>query len=168
MKQHYSPEQWQTYRNGDLDHQTSLEMEDHLLICPVCLDHFLNTISQEDVLRAEQVLPADFTQTTVALVSKTRIQISKPARQNAIPKRLRRRLFGYYVAAAVITLALMGGGVFESMVDRYPQAISMCTMNDYRDKPNIHLKNLDKVQPQEWFRTLTNKNRGGIDFELKK
>jgi len=150
-----------------MDDQFALDMEDHLLQCPICLEIFLELISQEDLLQAEQCLSSDFTRETMHLVNDTRRTMSHPIRSHH--KGSRKKLFGYYVAAAVLTLTLTSGGVFESLIDQSTNVTALCTRNSLEISEGFHMKIPQTIQQSEqWLQSLTNITRGGMRNEFKK
>ncbi|MEQ8174953.1 MAG: hypothetical protein ABRQ26_07755 [Syntrophomonadaceae bacterium] len=105
---HYSAEEWSAFyrKEASLD---LLAMEDHLLECDKCLELFLLALEQADLKSIEQRIPADFTQTTGQRL-RSPVVLELP-RKDFKP----RWLAANYVAAAILTVMLMGGGVFQTL-----------------------------------------------------
>ncbi|HWP95500.1 MAG TPA: hypothetical protein VN426_01500 [Syntrophomonadaceae bacterium] len=114
---HYSAEQWQEFYSNTDRLENRLEMEKHLLECDECRTLFLKGINQGEIEKAALIIPPDFTsQTLKRAVGKMQ---EGPNRRKVYPSR--RKLLACYATAAVITLVLMGGGVFQNLSGRINQ-----------------------------------------------
>ncbi len=165
--QHYTAEQWQQYKDAPPGDPSAARMENHLLQCPICLERFLGLISQEDLLQAEQFLSPDFTGETIGLVNAKSNHSVCPIRSSHSSSR--KKLFGYYVAAAVLTLALTGGGVFDSLIHQSSQVTDLCIKNSLQIQEGFYAKIPRTVkQSEKWLQTLTNITRGGTYNEYQK
>lgn len=114
---HYNQEQWQAFYDKELDTEQLDLMESHLEACESCLELFLNCISLMEPDAVAGQINADFAQRTRDFIK----QSSGLERKRPSARGKRRRMLINYVAAAVVTIVLMGGGVFQSAVDQTAQ-----------------------------------------------
>lgn len=108
---HYHPDQWRLYKQNRLDLSQRRRMEKHLDGCELCLQAYLSTLEQQEQKLARLLLPADFNTRTLCLVEKRKQQLIKVRRS---------RLLVNYAAAALVTLALTVGGVFDAVARGAP------------------------------------------------
>lgn len=114
---HYNRQQWEKYKNRDMDSQESLLMEEHLVECDQCLALYLELFNRHDLVAANEHIPEKFSSTVLSIV-KTGGQVSPPVLQTSRRKRARRRILAFYTAAAVITVMLTGSGVFTNLAQK--------------------------------------------------
>ncbi|HBQ86902.1 MAG TPA: hypothetical protein DD811_10550 [Syntrophomonas sp.] len=110
---HYTQQEWIDFKKHRLPEEKQLQMEQHLQVCDSCMDVWLGLMGQEEINAAAEVIPDDFGRKTMQLV---RAQ-SKPVSSLFSKVNKRRRLLAYYTAAAAITLMLVSGGVFQTIVN---------------------------------------------------
>ena len=129
MKQtHFSTDEWLTFKRKNIDAAIYAEMEIHLQFCESCQEFYLGLIEQSDLELAQTAIPLDFTD---ALLNRVNKQPSAPIIIKFPTKKVRlnrKNIFAYYVSAAVLTLALMSGGVFDSMVDQSMRFSQICML----------------------------------------
>ncbi|WZL73257.1 hypothetical protein QBE52_00520 [Clostridiaceae bacterium 35-E11] len=114
---HFSKEMWLFYKEGKLSWEESQGMEDHLTECNQCLETFLSLMNEEEIDVTNEIISPEFTDTVMNEIHRVKHDF---ATKKKVPKSKRKRLFNYYVAAAVVTLVLMGSGFFESLVNTIP------------------------------------------------
>jgi hypothetical protein len=51
---HFNEKEWQMFRRGEYSQEESRFMEEHLRGCQQCLNAFLNSIDEEDLLQAQE------------------------------------------------------------------------------------------------------------------
>lgn len=108
---HYTPEQWSDFKQHNLTETVCREMEQHLQVCDQCMDLWLELITDTEMAQAAQIIPDNFSQNTLKLAQ------AQPPLSLSANRSKRRKLMAYYTAAAAITLMLVSGGVFQSIVD---------------------------------------------------
>lgn len=121
---HYSAEEWSAFYRKE-ESLSLLAMEDHLLECDECLEFFLLAVERADLKSIEQRIPADFNQRTGQMLQGP-VVLELP-RKDFRP----RWMAANYVAAAILTVMLMSGGVFQTLAVkasdvpvRYPSSYS--------------------------------------------
>ena len=120
---HFDVQEWLLFNHGEADEEKGRLMEEHLVVCKDCMRIFLDGIDELEINRARAVIPPDFTTRTIELVQAQKEipkYFKRPGQFYRHRNRWRRRLFSYYVAAASVTLMLMGGGVFQSAIHQVP------------------------------------------------
>lgn len=168
MKQHYSSEMWQQYKDSKLPEALAMQMESHLYNCPFCLETFLGLISQDDMANAEAHLSEDFTKDTMHLIGSSK-KIAPVQSNKTAPPISKRKLFGYYVTAAAVTLMLMSGGVFQQLVDGYPRITAACTANTQIIDRGLQTRLPQEMQQSgEWLQNMISIPQGGMNNEIKK
>jgi hypothetical protein len=110
---HYTQQEWIEFKKQRLAEEKQLQMEQHLRVCDSCMDVWLGLIDQEEINAATEVIPDDFSRKTMKLVQAQ----AKPVSSLSSNVNKRRRLLAYYTAAAAITLMLVSGGVFQTIVN---------------------------------------------------
>lgn len=110
---HYTRQEWIDFKKHRLPEEKQLQMEQHLQVCDSCMDVWLGLIGQEEIDKAAGMIPDDFGRKAMQLV---RAQ-DKPVSPLSSNVNKRRRLLAYYTAAAAITLTLVSGGVFQTIVN---------------------------------------------------
>lgn len=129
MKQmHFSIDEWQAFTLKTIDPEILSEMEIHLQLCDSCQEFYLDLIEQNDLDAAQAVIPLNFTDSVINKVykqSSTAIVVKLPTKK---PRPSRKSIFAYYVTAAVLTLFLMSGGVFDAMVDQSMHLSQVCML----------------------------------------
>ncbi len=108
---HYDTGAWILYRDDRIDENQRRLMEDHLAVCDSCLQNYLAAAGEEEARLAELMLPPDFS-TAIKESVRTKIQLAE--------KKRRSRSLVNYTVAAVITLVLMSGGIFDLCVRELP------------------------------------------------
>lgn len=114
---HFDRKAWIDFKNGELPFSLRIVMEDHLAICGQCRNIFLELFGPDDLRQAETRIPDGF---TAAVLSAVR---PEKTADPANPPVLRgwRDWLVYYVAASVVTLALVHGGVFQLLLENTPR-----------------------------------------------
>ncbi len=115
LMKHFDEKEWQQFRKGEYPAEESQLMEGHLQECPKCMDAFLNSINEEEVLKAQKAIPTVFTATVIKMINSERKASVPPKRSSRWAKKSQ-NLLAYYTAAAVVTIVLMGGGAFQAFV----------------------------------------------------
>lgn len=128
---HYSAEEWSAFYQKD-ESLDLLVMEDHLLECDQCLELFLLAVEQTDLKSIEQRIPADFNR-------KTSQRLLEPVVWEHPSRDYKPRwLAANYVAAAILTVMLMGGGVFQTLALKASEVPVRHSLN-YSQKINSFL-----------------------------
>lgn len=142
---HYKPEEWSAFYKKDKNLDL-LAMEDHLLECDTCLKLFLLAVEQADLKLIEQLIPADFNR-------KTGQMLQRPVAYDLHNKDLKPRwLAANYVAAAMLTLMLMGGGVFQTLAVKASE-VPIRYPSDYSQKINSFLSSWpEQLMESTWGR----------------
>ncbi|MEN6389436.1 MAG: hypothetical protein ABFD04_03420 [Syntrophomonas sp.] len=144
---HYSAEEWSAFYRKE-ESLELLAMEDHLLECDKCLELFLLALEQADLKSIEQRIPDDFT-------PKTKQRLQGPVVLELPRKDFKPRwLAANYVAAAILTLMLMGGGVFQTLAIKVSEVPARSASN-YSQKINSFLSS--------WPEQLMDSTRGRIE-----
>lgn len=129
MKQmHFSPDEWQAYKSKSLEPKVAAELEAHLRHCEDCQEYYLRLFDEEDLKAVINMVPLDFTDTLLDKIQPPPLAPVKPQTPPGRKKLDRRSLMAYYVTSAGLTLALMGGGVFDFMVDQSMQISQKCML----------------------------------------
>lgn len=138
MKQmHFSPDEWQAFKVKDTEPELTVEMEAHLQLCEDCQDYYLGLIAESDLEAAMNMIPFDFTDTLLDKINPP-APASAPVKIRPGERKIdRRSLLAYYVTAAGLTLALMGGGVFDSMVDKSMRVSEVCMLQSQRIESKV-------------------------------
>lgn len=114
MNTHCSEEDLQFYQLGQLPVDKRRAYEDHLLECLLCTQRLLATVTDEDIEQASQVVPERFTEETMARITEDR---HRPRKSRGRENPFRTGLLFYYTAAAVLAVAFVGSGVFQSFIE---------------------------------------------------
>lgn len=114
MNTHWTEEDLQFYQMGLLPVDRREACEEHLLDCLLCTQRLLETVTAEDIAQASQLVPERFTEDTMARITKDRHR-RRHNRRGDNP--FRTGLFFYYTAAAVLAIAFVGSGVFQSFIE---------------------------------------------------
>jgi len=134
---HFSPDEWQDYKRKTIEPELMAEIETHLELCEDCQEYFLSLIDEADIEAAQDRISLDFTDNLIKKINK-HTPASIPAKIQPGRRKLNRRdLFAYYVTAAVITLALMSGGIFDSMVEKSMYFSQICVLNSQRIESTV-------------------------------
>ena len=146
MKQmHFSPDEWLDYKRNTIEPELAAEIEVHLELCEDCREYFLQLINETDLEAAQDKIPLGFTDTLMTKINQPAPAVI-PVKIKPTKRKLNRRdLFAYYVTAAVITLALMGGGVFDSMVTKSMYLSQVCM---------IKSQSIESTVNKDWDRQL--------------
>ncbi len=135
---HYGTDEWLAYKLKTSTEEKMAAMESHLEFCASCQEIYLDLIDQPDLDMVQQFIPPDFTK---SLMNSLDIQLSNsnivkfPARKQALN---RKGIFAYYVTAAVITLVLMSGGIFDSMVDQSMRFTHICMVQSHNVEAKVN------------------------------
>jgi len=113
---HFDREEWIALKTGTLLGAKRAAMEDHLVICGQCRDVFLDLFGPDDLRQAADEIPDNFTTTVLRVCRPNKSAALKPA-----VRRGWRDWLVYYVAASVVTLVLVQGGVFQLLLDKAPR-----------------------------------------------
>jgi hypothetical protein len=177
---HYTEDEWVRFNDKDCSRETVRLMEEHLRNCEDCRETFLSLVSGEDVARAARAVPRDFTQSVMRLIDAepSAPEPSLPARTDLIRTEKnagnrawkRERLLTYYAAAAVLTLAFMGGGVFQALVDGYPDDSPIAiaaARNGQKGEKKLSVDLSEKIadKTNRWLNSFENRKQGGLDDE---
>lgn len=146
MKQmHFSPDEWQAFKMKILEPELAAELEAHLQICEDCQEYYLGLIEEADLNAATEMIPVDFTDSLLKKIgppAPASISVKiRPGKR----KLDRRSLLAYYVTAAGLTLVLMGGGVFDSMVVKSMQISELCMLQS---------QNIESKVSRDWTTQL--------------
>lgn len=157
---HYSREEWLIFKKDGFDNCEMEKMEDHLYSCDLCMKIFLDVLDDNDITKAEESIPDSFTRNTLIYI-KEKGNASPSITKRTEFLRRRQNLFTYYVAAAVLTLVFMGGGVFQSLVDNYASfSQTACTVEHQKmqeeSKTNISIEIANRTS--QWINNFENKN----------
>ncbi len=146
MKQmHFSPDEWQDYKMNNIEPELAAEIEAHLALCEDCQEYFLKLIDDTDLETAQDKIPLDFTDTLMTKIYQ-RSPAMIPVKIKPTKRKLNRRdIFAYYVTAAAITLALMSGGVFDSMVAKSMYLSQVCILKSQK---------IESTVDKDWDRQL--------------
>jgi len=135
---HFSPDEWQDYKRNTIEPELTAEIEAHLALCENCREYFLNLIDETDFEKTQDKIPLDFTDTLINKINQ-RTPTVIPDKIKPTKRKLNRRdIFAYYVTAAVITLALMSGGVFDSMVAKSMHLSQVCMLKSQRIESTVN------------------------------
>jgi hypothetical protein len=142
---HYSAEEWSAFYRKE-ENLDLLAMEDHLLECDQCLELFLLAVEQGDLKSIEQRIPADFNR-------KTSQMLQGPVVLELPRKDFRPRwLAANYVAAAILTVMLMGGGVFQTLALKASE-VPVRHPSSYSQKINSFLSSWpEQLKDSTWGR----------------
>jgi predicted anti-sigma-YlaC factor YlaD len=144
---HFNEEEWQKLKNGECSAAESCLMEEHLLKCPKCMDLFLNSFDEKDAARAQKAIPPDFTDTVIGMISGERPEAVhfKPAKGANRQAKRAQNLALYYTAAAVLTIALMSGGAFQTFVKGYSNAAGTTEQNSHKIEQKLDIQFSKKI-----------------------
>ncbi len=116
---HYTSEQWINFKSGQINPQSCLSMENHLLECDQCMKFYLELIDGNDLEQAEKHIPSGFATAMMQHIKSTRPIIGlEKSKSLAHIKKIRRKIISFYAAAAVITIALTGAGFFDLLLEK--------------------------------------------------
>lgn len=153
---HFSEEEWVLYKNHQLDVEKTLQMENHLAKCDHCLDTFLSLIDDEEIAQAEKDISSDFTDRLVF-----KIKEQKPVRKHRWEKK--KNLFIYYMAASIVTLVLMNGGLFRNMIEIHPEIFNTSQRIEHKESMNWPEKVVEGTH--NWILNFEAPGKGGFNFE---
>lgn len=102
---HYDLIELRLYKEGLLDRELAERLEDHLFSCGECMDLYLGLIDGEEVARAGELIPEDFTgKVLMELEGLEKLRPLRPRKQS-----LARTMVHYSLAASIaIVLSLAG------------------------------------------------------------
>lgn len=165
---HFDKQQWDAFGRDMANPELQDNMEQHLLECEDCLQTFLLSIDETEINQATFTIPEDFASSMIkyinnrqAKLDSTRVATAVKVKTNSHSglngARMRsKRLFSYYVAAAAITLMLMGGGVFQSAIDQVSNvpATGYLQADDRQDSFLIKWPTQLKEKTTSWINTI--------------
>jgi len=149
---HFTYDEWQAFKENSLTPEKSAAMEIHLQDCETCQELYLSLIEPYDLDLVQTAIPLDFTETLMSKLDKQTATIIKIPAPKPILKR--KSIFAYYVTAAAVTLALMNGGVFDSMVDQSMHFSKACM---------IQSQNIETQVSRDWRSQLLKDNSAWMD-----
>ena len=128
---HYDYVEWLLYKNKALPIEVLEEMEDHLYNCHICMDIFLSLIDEEEIEKAGESVPDNFTVNVINNISKAKVKRIEPK----ATKRVFTIQFGYYAAVASVTIVLTLGGFYTNLVDAVPKLTASIQLVE--ERPNL-------------------------------
>ena len=128
---HYDYVEWLLYKNKALPIEMLEEMEEHLFNCHICMDIFLSLIDEEEIEKAGESIPYDFTANVINNISKAKVKKIEPK----ATKKVFNIQFGYYVAVASVTIVLTLGGFYTNLVDAVPKLAA--SIQVVEERPNL-------------------------------
>jgi hypothetical protein len=140
---HFNEKEWQMFRRGKYSQKESRFMEEHLRGCQQCLDAFLHSIDEEDLLQAQEAIPPDFTDTVISMIDRERYTRVPPKGSSRWGNS--QNLLVYYAAAAVLTIALMGGGAFQTFVKGYSHVADTTKLNNPKIEQKLDVQFSKKI-----------------------
>jgi hypothetical protein len=163
----YKKNIWQIYQQGMLDEELALSMEEHLLVCEECLEHYLETVNLS--IKQEQVagefplnkLPEDFTDKVMSLVA--RADSNHDSNQNRQPKA---NLFLYYCAVASIAFTFWVSGIFNGFSGLLSKDMDNGLMIRAQEKINGYSEDRQIIQ-WGWTEKIDDRQPTVIDQILK-
>ena len=156
---HFSPDEWQDYKRKTIEPELVAEIEAHLALCEDCREYFLRLIDETDIKVAQDKIPLDFTDALINRINQPAPAVIPIKIKPGKRKLNRRDIFAYYVTAAAITLALMSGGVFDSMVEKSMYLSQICV---------IKSQHIESTANKDWDRQLMeNSSRVIRNFSIK-
>lgn len=157
---HYMDEEWLDFHRGQLPGKTIKDMEDHLVSCEICMNSFLKNVQKEDIDKARKILPDDFTASTMFYIKGKSRPEPSVSHKNTWKERWQ-NIFIYYVAAAILTIVFVGGGVFQSLVDNYSQfSRTACSLEHQKMQDSIRLNWSGQIADRtaRWIEDFENRN----------
>ena len=154
---HFSREEWILLKKDEFDKRQREQMEAHLTSCEFCLDIFLSLIDDEDISQGEKCISPDFTDSLFFELRK----IQKPIRKHGYPREKKKNLFIYYMAASMVTLILMNGGLFQSIAG--PEIFN--TSKRIENKVSVNWPEKVVSGAHNWILNFEVDGRGGFNFE---
>lgn len=146
MKQmHFSPDEWQAFKKKTLEPELTAELEAHLQNCEDCQEYYLGLINEADLDDAAEMIPVDFTDSLLKKIGPSAPASVSVKIRPGKRKLDRRSLLAYYVTAAGLTLVLMGGGVFDSMVVKSMRVSELCMLQS---------QNIESKVSRDWTTQL--------------
>ena len=134
---HFSTDEWQAFKRKTIEPEICVEMEVHLQFCESCQEFYLGLIEPSDLVLAQAAIPLNFTDALLNRMEKqssAAIIVNFPTKK---PKLNRKNVFAYYVTAAVLTLALMSGGVFDTMADHSMRFSQICMVQSQKIEAQV-------------------------------
>ena len=138
---HYDYIEWVLYKNNLLDDDIHKEMEAHLYLCDECMEIFLSLIDEEEVKKAEEIIPEDFTNKVIDSIK----NISLIKRNTKKKVRINNDFFIYYAAVASVTIILTAGGFFGKLVDTVPEITTSISIEESKFKANTIYNFSEKI-----------------------
>lgn len=130
---HYDYVEWLLYKNKALSSEKLEEMEEHLYNCDICMGIFLSLIDEDELVKAAEIVPEDFTNKVVNKISETKVSNIKV--NNIQKKKSEFKLqFGIYTAVASVTILLSLSGFFTNFVDAVPKLTA--SIQTVGERPN--------------------------------
>jgi len=155
---HFDSQEWSVFSCDMFPIHKQEQMEEHLYKCDECIEVFLDTIDENAVNEAYNLIPADFTSKTLAYIenhSPKTVPITRPKRKIS-------NMFTYYVAAALLTIFFVSSGVFNSLAHSYAKinrAESILTYNVIDKKKDFTFNLAKKLanQTAHWINNFEKK-----------
>lgn len=154
---HFSRDEWILYREDQLVGEQRGKMENHLTKCNSCLDTFLSLIDDEEIAKAQKCISPDFTDRLFFKVRK----IQKPIHKHSYHREKKENLLIYYMAASMVTLVLMNGGLFQSMMG--PEVFN--TSKRIENKVSVNWPEKMVSGAHNWILNFEVQGKGGYNFE---
>lgn len=110
---HISKEKFLQYVKGLTEEDESKQIEDHLITCDFCLEHYLKVVEQN--VEMERKDCPDLLITSVL----QEVNGVSQSFEKAYRKKEKKQTMKHYLIAASITLLLLTGGLFESLVSTF-------------------------------------------------
>lgn len=117
---HFTQKQWLLYKKGMISREIMDCMDSHLQECNQCLQTFLDLISEEEILNANNLLSPEFTNHVLQRAGQHATMKQKMRKSNEGIK----TTMIYYAAAASITLLFAVSGVFQTFAEKAPLTVS--------------------------------------------
>lgn len=130
---HYDYVEWVLYKKSLLNDDIRKEMEEHLYLCDECMEIFLSLIDEEEVKKAQEIIPEDFTNKVTDSIKNISL-IKKNAKKKV---KINNDYFIYYAAVASVTIILTAGGFFGKLVDSVPEINTSITMKETKLQANV-------------------------------
>jgi len=157
---HFSKDEWILYNEGQFTDEEKGKMEDHLTQCDYCLYTFLSLIDDEDIAQGEKSLSPNFDDKLFIKVKK----MQGPIKRHKQHRERKKNLLIYYMAASIVTLVLMNGGLFHSFIE--PEVFNASK----RIENQVSVNWPEKVvkDAHNWILNFEVYGKGGFNIEQKK
>lgn len=146
---HYNIKQWEAYINNSVGEAVSVQMEEHLLTCNICLETYLSVLEKQQNLEICIKDNNEFIDKVMAHIKADDVH-SKPVKK---PAKLAGMLV-YYAAAACMTLFFTINGGFQYITDNAGNAANSVTGTT---------KIIENVFVNGWTEKLSNQSTKLLD-----